>query len=68
MMNKFKNYGLWISFTALIYMILEDLGYVIDPTRWETYVTLIVGILISLGIVSNPSNGKGYSDKGADDQ
>lgn len=63
-MSKFKNYGLWIALAALIFMVLEDLGYTIDPTRWETYVTLVVGILIYLGIVSNPKDGKGFKDKG----
>lgn len=63
-MNKLKNYGLWVAIAALFYMILEDLGFAIDPTRWETYVTLIIGILICLGIVSNPKDGKWFKDKG----
>lgn len=63
-MNKFKNRGLWLALAALLYMIIEDLGYSIDPTRWETYVTLVVGILIYFGIVLNPADGKGFKDKG----
>ena len=63
-MNKFKNYGLWVAIAALFYLIFEDLGYTIDPTRWETYVTLIIGILIYLGIASNPKEGKGFKGKG----
>ncbi|MEK3853451.1 holin [Cytobacillus sp. FSL H8-0458] len=61
-MNKLKNNGLWVAIAALFYLVLEDLGYQIDPTRWETYVTLIVGILISLGVVSNPKEGKWFGD------
>ncbi|KAF0822501.1 holin [Cytobacillus firmus] len=61
-MNKLKNHGLWVAIAALFYLVLEDLGYHIDPTRWETYVTLIVGILISLGVVSNPKEGKWFGD------
>lgn len=61
-MSKMKNHGLWVALAALFYLILEDLGYKVDPTRWETYVTLIIGILISLGLVSNPKDGKWFKD------
>ncbi|WP_299092218.1 hypothetical protein [uncultured Metabacillus sp.] len=57
---KWKNYGLWVSISSVLYMVLEDLGYQIDLTRWETYVTGILGILAALGIISNPENGKGF--------
>jgi uncharacterized membrane protein len=63
MIDKLKNYGLWVSFSALLFMILQDLGFTIDPTRWETYFTLVIGILIYLGIVSNPKDGKWFKDK-----
>lgn len=62
MMEKFKNHGLWVALAALFYMILDDLGFDVDPTRWETYVTLILGILIGLGVISNPQNGKWFKD------
>lgn len=62
MREKFKNHGLWVAVAALFYLILEDLGYKIDPTRWETYVTLIIGILVYLGVVSNPKEGKWFND------
>lgn len=61
-MKKIKNHGLWVAIAALFYLVLEDLGYQIDPTLWETYVTLIIGILISLGLVSNPKEGKWFGD------
>ncbi|MFC0235485.1 hypothetical protein [Fictibacillus phosphorivorans] len=57
-MGKF-NYGVVIALASLFYLILEDLGYKIDPTRWETYITLIVGLLISFGIIRNPSKADG---------
>ncbi|WP_197089583.1 hypothetical protein [Bacillus sp. SA1-12] len=57
---KWKNYGLWVSIASVLYMVLKDLGYQIDLTRWETYVTGILGILAALGIISNPENGKGF--------
>lgn len=59
---KWKNYGLWVSITSILYMVLKDLGYQIDLTRWDTYVTAILGILVTLGVISNPESGKGYFD------
>lgn len=62
MNQKLKNRGLWISLASLAYLIVKDLGYEIDPTKWETYVSLILGILATLGIFSSPKEGKGYKD------
>ncbi|WP_416731377.1 hypothetical protein [Fictibacillus sp. JL2B1089] len=55
MMKKVLKYSVLIPIASLMYLILEDLGYKVDPARWETYVTLITGILISLGIVKGQS-------------
>ncbi|MCA1032375.1 hypothetical protein LCL95_15175 [Bacillus timonensis] len=57
---KWKNYGLWVSIASISYMVLKDLGYQIDLTRWETYVSAILGIFATLGVISNPEDGKGY--------
>lgn len=62
-MNKLKNYGLWVAVAALIYLVLEDMGFHIDPTRWETYVSLIMFILVTAGLVSSPEKGKWFNDK-----
>ncbi|MBO1510310.1 hypothetical protein [Metabacillus bambusae] len=57
---KWKNYGLWVSIASVLYMVINDLGYQIDLTRWDTYVTAILGILVALGVISNPESGKGF--------
>jgi uncharacterized membrane protein len=59
---KWKNYGLWVSIASVLYMVINDLGYQIDLTRWDTYVTAILGILVALGVISNPESGKGFFD------
>jgi hypothetical protein len=41
-------------------MVINDLGYQIDLTRWDTYVTALLGILVALGVISNPESGKGF--------
>lgn len=61
-MEKLKNYGLWVALAALIYLVLEDAGFSIDPTRWETYVSLIMFILVTAGLVSSPDKGKWFKD------
>lgn len=57
---KWKNYGLWVSIASVLYMVIKDLGYQIDLTRWDTYVTALLGILVALGVISNPESGKGF--------
>lgn len=62
--EKMKNYGLWVSLFALIFMIMSDFGVGIDAGRYQMYVDLLMGILIALGVVSNPSAGKWFDDAG----
>jgi len=57
---KWKNYGLWISISSILYMVFRDIGIEIDLTTWETYVTAILGILATLGVIANPEKGRGY--------
>ena len=48
MQNRLKNYGLWTSAAALIFMILQNSG---------------IGILILLGIINNPdTENPGFGD------
>jgi uncharacterized membrane protein len=63
-MERFKNYGLWLSMSSLTFMLLQDAGVHITPEKYEAYVNSILTILITLGIISNPKEGKWYQDKG----
>jgi uncharacterized membrane protein len=62
-MQKFKNYGLWLTVSSLLFMVVQDSEIQITPEKWDVYVNSILGILVLLGIISNPSHGKGFSDK-----
>ena len=66
-MNRFKNYGLWVSIFALIPLLVQALGsyniFVYLPDNYETIVKTMLGVLVALGIVSNPTTDtKGYLD------
>lgn len=53
--NRFNNIGLWLSFAALLFLILQDLGLSLSSERFDQYVKLGSQILILLGIVNNPT-------------
>lgn len=62
-MNRFKNYGLWVSIAALIPMVCQGFGVRILPTNYSDVVNAILGILVAAGILNNPqTENKGYSD------
>ena len=57
MNNRFKNKGLWLSFAALLFLVLQDMGLLIDAERYQQYVDLLstIGyILLGVGVYSNP--------------
>lgn len=60
--SKWRNYGLWCSLAALLFMVLQDFGVNIIPERFDMYVNTIFPILLALGIISNPADGKYYVD------
>ena len=63
-MDRFKNYGLWLSLFSLLGMVLQDFFNVdLVQSQYELYVNTIMTILILLGIVNNPSIGIGYRDR-----
>ncbi|HZH61766.1 MAG TPA: holin [Metabacillus sp.] len=59
---RFKNYGLWVAFAALVGLFVNDLG-LLAPEQYDQYVNAVLAVLIAAGIINNPSNGKGYGDK-----
>ncbi|WP_050180675.1 holin [Domibacillus robiginosus] len=63
MTNRFKNYGLWVAVASLAGMVLQDVGMITMPERYDAYVNTGLTILIAAGIINNPSNGNGYKDK-----
>lgn len=62
-MDRFKNYGLWVSIFALIPLLCEAFGVDVIPTNYSEIIEMILAILVTAGIVSNPKEGKCYLDK-----
>lgn len=60
-MNRFKNYGLWVSIFALIPLLAQAFGYKL-PVNYNEIINAILGILVAAGILNNPTDGKGYLD------
>ena len=65
-LNKFKNYGTWISMFAMIGLILQIYGLLpklgLTNDTFNQIVNAILAFLVAAGIVNNPENGKGYLD------
>jgi len=63
MKNRLKNYGLWISVSSFVFMIIQNSSFNITPESWNLYVNSILGIFILLGIINNPTTkNKGFGD------
>lgn len=54
-LERFKNYGLWVSLAALIPLVLTNLGINILPPNYSNIVSLALSFLVALGILNNPS-------------
>lgn len=62
-LNRFKNYGLWVSIAALIPILYEAFGGVGFPEKYNQIVNAVLGILVLLGILNNPTkDSRGYFD------
>ena len=59
-MERFKNYGLWVSIFAFIPLLLSAFSIDILPGNYTEIVNSFLGILVLAGIISNPEKGKGY--------
>ncbi|GIO83457.1 hypothetical protein J25TS5_03890 [Paenibacillus faecis] len=69
-MQKWKNYGVWVSLASAIILAVQAFGnifgYQVAPEKYDeimTAVNAVLGVLVVLGIVSNPEAGKGFIDK-----
>lgn len=70
MKSKWSNYGVWVSLTAALLLVVQTVGAIFGveftPDKYDevtTAVNAVLGVLVVLGIVSNPEAGKGYTDK-----
>lgn len=55
MMDRLKNYGLWVSVIALIPLICEGYGLNILPANYSEIATTILAIFVMLGLVNDPT-------------
>jgi uncharacterized membrane protein len=62
-MNRWKNYGLWVSIGSLILLVMQQFNASIDVGKYNDVVNLVLSILVAAGIISNPQSGKGYLDE-----
>lgn len=53
-MERWKNYGLWVSIAALIPLLLQAFGITIIP-NYQEIVNAILGILVTAGLLNNPT-------------
>lgn len=62
-MNRFKNYGLWVSVAAFIPMFLKAIGHDVLPSNYNEMVNSLLGILVVGGLLNNPqTENKGFLD------
>lgn len=62
-LNRFKNYGLWVSIAALIPILYETFGGKGFPDNYNQIVNGTLGILVLFGILNNPATeNKGFFD------
>lgn len=43
-LNRFKNYGLWVSIIALIPLILSGFGITVVPSNYTAITNAVLGI------------------------
>lgn len=62
-MQRFRNYGFWVSLAALIPMACQLLGITHMPDNYNDIVNAGLTLLVAAGIVSNPTtSNKGFVD------
>jgi uncharacterized membrane protein len=62
-MKRFKNYALWIAITAVVGMLLVDVGVIPNTELFDAYVDKILYVLILAGVINNPTSGAGFKDE-----
>jgi uncharacterized membrane protein len=61
-MNRWRNYGLWLSIFAFIPMLLKGFNIDVLPGNYDELVVAFLGILVLAGIINNPKEGNWYLD------
>ncbi|SHG95474.1 hypothetical protein [Tepidibacter thalassicus] len=66
-MNRWKNYGLWLSIFSFIPILFDSLKVydinLILPGNYDELVKAFLGLLSLAGIISNPKEGTWFLDE-----
>lgn len=63
MVNRLRNYGLWVAIFAFVAMICQTFGFIKLPDNYNDIVNGLLGILVMLGIINDPTTqNKGFLD------
>jgi uncharacterized membrane protein len=61
--SRFRNYGLWVYFASLVFLLLHGVGVEIVDGYYDRVVDFFLGMLVLFGIVNNPTTThRGYLD------
>jgi uncharacterized membrane protein len=61
--DRCRNYGLWVSFASLVFLLLHGVGLEIVDGYYNRVVDFILGMLVLFGIINNPTTThRGYWD------
>lgn len=63
MVERFKNYGLWVAVAGFAGLVLQTFGIDFAPEKYEELVNGFLTILVLAGILNNPSIGTGFKDE-----
>ena len=53
--SRFKNYGLWLSISTLISLILQGFKIEILPDNYQEIVNVILSIMVLVGVINHPT-------------
>ncbi|BDU86869.1 phage holin [Clostridium perfringens] len=54
--SRFKNYGLWLSISTLISLILQGFQIEILPDNYQEIVNVILSIMALIGVINHPTS------------
>jgi len=61
--SMWKNYGLWVALSSMIFLILERFNVISYDSEWQKTIDSILFALVTAGVLSNPQSGFGFINK-----
>jgi phi LC3 family holin len=63
MMNRFKNYALWLAVASLGLIVAQAFGLDIAEDKYNEIINAVLTVLVLAGVVNNPTSGTGFKDE-----